>query len=80
TSGATYFVDKAEGRANEVFELALEEMADRAENIVYEAVDLYISDPESFQPYDVLASFWEQGRPYEVYITETGRIGTRLGR
>lgn len=80
TSGATYFVDKAEGRANEVFELALDEMANEAENIVYEAVDLYISDPDSFQPFDVLASFWEQGRPYEVYITETGRIGTRLGR
>ena len=80
TSGATYFVDKAEGRANEVFELALDEMADRAENILYEAVDIYLSDPESFVPFDVLASFWEQGRPYEVYITKTGRIGTRLGR
>lgn len=76
TSGATYFVDKAEGHANEVFEAALDTMADRAENIIYEAVDSYLSDPESFQPFDVLASFWEQGQAYEIYITEHGRIGT----
>lgn len=80
TSGATYFVDRAEGRANEIFEQAVDEMTDKAENLINEAVDLYLSDPESFEPFDILASFWEQGRPYEVYITETGRIGTRLGR
>lgn len=76
TSGATNFVDKAEGHANELFEAALEEMAVEAENIIYDAVASYISDPESFQPFDVLASFWEQGQAYEIYITEHGRIGT----
>lgn len=80
TNEATYFVDKAEGRANDTFDLALDKMLDEAENIVYAAVELYLSDPEAFEPFDVLAEFWERGRPYEIYITETGRIGTRLGR
>lgn len=79
-SAATNFVYRAEGRANDVFEAAMEEMAVEAENIIYEAISEYMSDPAAFQPYDVLAEFWEQGRPYEIYITETGRVGTRLGR
>ena len=78
TSGPTYFVDKAEGHANDIFELALDEIVDRAENIIYEAIEQYLSDPEAFEPFDVLASFWEQGKGYEIYITEHGRIGTHL--
>ena len=79
-SSATRFVDNAEKRANDIFNLAVEEMADEAENIIYEAVETFLANPDEFQPFDVLASFWERGRPYEVYITEHGRIGTQLGK
>lgn len=75
---ATYFVDEAEGRANELFDQTMDDLYEEIDNIMSDAIALYINDPEAYAPYDVLAEFYEQGRAYEIYVTETGRIGTRL--
>ena len=77
-SAATHFVDRAEARATELLEITIEDMYIKIENVIYQAMEAYMSDPESYAPFDILAEFYEEGRAYEVYLTEYGRIGTRL--
>jgi hypothetical protein len=74
----TNFVDFAQHQARELFDARLEELEIEVDNVITRAYRQFMRNPEAFQPFDVLETFYERGRAYEVYVTETGRVGARL--
>jgi hypothetical protein len=74
----TNFLYNATIEAQKVFNYAVADVEVEATNLIEDAADRFIRDPELYDAYDVLESFWAEGRQYYVYITSTKRIGVAL--
>jgi hypothetical protein len=77
-NNGTNFVFIAQSEIQELFNATLGDKVIEAENLVSGATENLLGDPESFQPYDVLETFYEDGKKYKIYITKWGRVGTTL--
>lgn len=74
----TRFRYKAERRAQAVFDSAAERVEVQATNLVEDAAERFVNNPDAYQQYDVLEQFFSKGNLYYVYITSTRRVGVAL--
>lgn len=76
--GGTNFRMIAEERATALFRSALAQVDLEARNIIYEAAENYLQNPEAYKEFDILGQFYASGQGYLVYVTATRKIGVAL--
>lgn len=74
----TNFLKKTRKTAQRIYDESLLDIRTQEENIVFREVDRFLDNPEDYKPYDILATFYDEGKKYRVYVTKMMRIGVAL--
>jgi hypothetical protein len=78
STGATNFLYKAQQKATALFKSALNRVDLETSNIIQEAAENYLQNPDTYTQFDVLGDFSFQGRQYLIYVTKTRLVGVAL--
>lgn len=78
SNDATHFIYKAENRATSLFRVSMGEQRRFATTLLENALVKFVENPENFEQFDVLGSFFAKGREYRIYVTRTRQIGVAL--
>ncbi len=74
----TFFLEKSRREAQLIYTRELLNIENQVENIVLREVEKFLDNPDSYEPYDILAQFYADSKKYNVYVTKTRRIGVAL--
>ncbi len=74
----THFLEKSRRAGQLLYEQTLYDVENQTENIVKREVDRFLDNPDSYEPFDMLATFYAEGKKYRVYVTKMMRIGVTL--
>jgi hypothetical protein len=77
----TDFVKKAKRRCQALFDMVFEEVIFEEENLIEDALERFLDNPEVYNPGDILDTFYEQGKDHYIYITQgRGLVGVSARR
>lgn len=73
----TLFVERAESRINSLLEIEMIKLADEFSDAINTEVEMFLQNPQNYQPGTELSRFEAMGREYSLGVTPGGELSVR---
>lgn len=74
--GATNFIYNASKKMQAIYDIAFSDTLEEEGNIIVNSIQAFLANPDEYIPGQVLAKFYDQAKPYYVYVTpKRGLLG-----